>query len=107
MKTEYFVIAGAVALALVIIFYRAKVVEYLRTEETKAEIKKYILVAEKYITGEKKGQERLELVCARLRDYLPQPLRTFVTTKAMVDAVNFVFEQIAVKMEDGTTKAIN
>lgn len=106
MKTAYFVITGVVvAIIILAVSNRKNIHRFLKKPETVNAIKQFILAAEKYIVGDKKGQERLELVVERLMDYLPDWAKKVVTRQMLIEAVNYVFEQLAEKI-DGHTIAV-
>lgn len=95
MKTEYLIL-GVVAILLIVLFIRRKAVkEFLHSPEAEKAIKGFIVFAEKVYVGDKKGKDRLEYVCERVRDILPSGLRAVVTTKMLVEVVEYLFEELA------------
>lgn len=110
MKTEYFIIAIAIAIVAVAVFVfieRKKVAEWLKSPEAKQLIKDLILDTEAKITGTAKGQERLKEVCGEILKRMPKILQNFVSQDELVEAVNYIFDKMAVKLKDGHTVPVN
>lgn len=110
MKPIYFIIPIIILFVLFVLFVfvnRKNIHKFLKKPETVNAIKQFILAAEKYIVGDKKGQERLELVVERLMDYLPDWAKKVVTRQMLIEAVNYVFSQMAQQINGHTVPVEN
>lgn len=99
-------IAVGVAFAVVAIKKRNDIHNFFESVDIKNRIKQLIILAEHEIVGTKKGQERLFYVCSYIWQYIPPSIKPFVTVELMVNTINVIFKEIAVHMDDGTTKAV-
>lgn len=112
MKTEYIVTIAIVAIILLcwVVVERSKISAWLSKQSVKDRIADLCRQAEMIITGTKKGEERLDWVVNEIYKRLPENLTGLLTKpflKAMiVKAINIIFEQISVVLEDGTRRAI-
>lgn len=109
MKVYIGIAAVTIAVCILFIIYvkRKEVEEFFEAESTKEFIKKLVIEAEAEIVGTKKGQERLALCVSRLYLIIPLQIKAFITEEMIIDAINAIFTAIAVKMADGTTKAVD
>lgn len=107
MKAIFYI---AIALAVVLIgfalYKRHEIIKWLNRPEIIRRIKQACVLAEEYIIGTKKGQERLEWVCEKVLSYAPPAIRAYITKEMLAKFVTMIFESIAVTMDDGTRKAV-
>jgi hypothetical protein len=110
MTKNIFIYAAIIVIivCLLYILYRkkAEVEKFLKDENTVAFLKKLIIQAEKEIVGTKKGQERLKFVVSRAYAFIPAGIKKFITDEMLINAINTIFHEIAVKMADGSTQAV-
>lgn len=99
MKAEYLVIAAAVIIAALLIWKRKQVLAFLQKESVQKEIKHYIIWAEETYIGEGRGAEKMDRVCERLWGFLPGKIRTFVTKDDLKAVIEFIFEQMKVRID--------
>ena len=103
---EIIVVAIICEVISLIVMRRKEVIKFLISEETKQQIIKLILQAEKEIVGTKKGQERLEWCCEQIISMLPDKYKKYVSKEKLVEIINSLFETIAKKLDSGETKAM-
>lgn len=103
---KIYIICGVLLAAAVILFiFRKQAEQFLNRADIIENIKSWCIAADDYIRGSKLGQERLAYVCGKLAAVIPQPLQFFITAEKLKEAVNAVFEEIKITLEDGTTAA--
>lgn len=104
MKT-YIIIGILLAVAAVLFAFHREVEKFLSRPDVVACIKRWCVAADTYIRGSKLGQERLAYVCGKLVAIIPAPLHFFITAEKLKAAVNAVFDEIKITLEDGSTIA--
>ncbi len=86
------------AAALFYVFYLAW---NKRWDEFRMLAYKFILQAEKGITGSQKGQQRFNFVLEQLYNLIPAWLRFFISEKSMRDKLQSWFEEVKDYLDDG------
>lgn len=104
MKT-YIIIGILIIVIALLIIFKKQVDAFLSHQDVIDSIKKWCVAADTYIRGSKLGQERLAYVCGKLVAIMPAPLQFFVTAEKLKAAVNAVFDEIKITLEDGSTVA--
>ena len=73
---------------------------FISNDSTRRAIKALCRLADKVVLGE--GSDRLAFVCGRLYELVPDYLQTVITIEKLKEIVNLVYEEIKVKLEDGS-----
>lgn len=74
--------------------------EFFSNDSTQQVIRTLCRLADRIVIGE--GTDRLAFVCGRLYEKVPDYLQTVITIEKLQEIVNTVYEEIKVKLEDGS-----
>ena len=73
---------------------------FISKESTKQTIKALCRLADKIVSGA--GSDRLAFVCGRLYELVPDHLQSVITIEKLQEIVNLVYNEIKVRLEDGS-----
>lgn len=74
--------------------------DFINKESTKRNIKALCRLADQIVIGD--GGDRLIFVCGKLYALVPKSLQTVITMDKLVAVVNAIYEEIKIKLEDGS-----
>ena len=74
--------------------------EFINKESTKRNIKALCRLADQIVIGD--GGDRLMFVCGKLYALVPKSLQTVITMDKLVAVVNAIYDEIKIKLEDGS-----
>ena len=74
--------------------------EFISQDSTKTAIKRLCRLADKLVTGD--GADRLAFVCGHLYKMVPDYLQNVITIEKLQEIVNTVYNEIKIRLEDGS-----
>ncbi|QNU67278.1 hypothetical protein EHE19_001660 [Ruminiclostridium herbifermentans] len=92
---------STILLGLAVFFYVFYLVLNKRWEKLRKLAYKFILQAEKEITGTKKGQERFEFVIKELYLLMPKWLQIFITEETLKEKLQEWYNDVKDYLDDG------
>lgn len=81
-------------------FLAQELEEFFSNDSTRRAIKALCRLADRVVLGD--GADRLAFVCGRLYELVPDYLQTVITIEKLQEIVNIIYEEIKVKLEDGS-----
>ena len=74
--------------------------EFISKDSTKQALKALCRRADRIVGGT--GEDRLAFVCGKLYQLVPVSLQFIITTEKLEEIVTLVYEEIKIKLEDGS-----